>query len=227
MNIYSFSGKGKRKTNEDYFTNIEFDSHSSLHIIADGMGGYQYGDVASQTAIETFIEYFSKKYSEADIESTIQISLSKADEAIMLKQNELHEKLGTTLAGTFIQDNTVYAFWLGDVQIYHFRKQELLFISESHSLINEMKNSGTVSIQNIERYKNIVTKSLSGTLTNEATIVSFDIQAGDALLICSDGLYREIDVSRLANLSNNEIDKMMTEAKDFIEDNYTLIKIDI
>jgi serine/threonine protein phosphatase PrpC len=227
MNIYSFSGKGKRKTNEDHFTSIEFDNHSSLHIIADGMGGYQYGEVASRTAVETFINYFSEKYSRTDIELAIRISLSKADEAIQLKQNELHEKLGTTIAGTFIQDNTTYAFWLGDVQIYHFRNQELLFVSESHSLINEMKNSRTISIRDIERYKNIVTKTLSGTLKYEATIVSFDLQVGDTLLICSDGLYREIDISRLANLSNNEINKMMIEAEACIEDNYTLIKIDM
>lgn len=70
MKIYSFSGQGNREINEDYYANIEFCEHSSLHVIADGMGGYSYGEVAAQTAVSTIVNYLSEKYQEPDIEKT-------------------------------------------------------------------------------------------------------------------------------------------------------------
>jgi protein phosphatase len=226
MKVYSYTGKGNRETNEDYLANIQFDSQTSLHIVADGMGGYLYGEIASQVATDAIVQYISERHSELDISSTIQQALVFANEQIALKRKALHAKLGTTIAGVFIRENVAYAFWVGDVQIQHFRNNELLFVSESHSLINEMKKNGLVSSKDIERYKNIVTKSLSGnTLDDNLPIIQLQLLPNDILCISSDGFYNSIKISELITKQDLEIEAELKKLEDTNEDNFSIIKI--
>ncbi len=226
MKVYSYSGKGNRETNEDYLANIQFDNQTSLHIVADGMGGYLYGEIASQVATDAIVQYISERFTDKDITTAIQQALIFANEQIALKRKALHAKLGTTIAGVFIRENVAYAFWVGDVQIQHFRNNELLFVSESHSLINEMKKNGVVSSKDIERYKNIVTKSLSGnTLDDNLPIIQLQLLPKDTLCICSDGFYNSIEVSELMTKADVEIDVELKLLENENEDNYSIIKI--
>lgn len=171
MTVYSYSGKGNRETNEDYIRSVISDNNASLHIVADGMGGYLYGEIAAQVATDDIVQYISERHSDENITSTNQQAVEFANEEIALKRKALHAKLGTTIAGVFIQESFAYAFWMGDVQIQHFRDNKQLFISENHSLINDMKRIGVVSGKDIERYKNIVTKSLSGNTLEDNILV--------------------------------------------------------
>lgn len=226
MTVYSYSGKGNRETNEDYIRSVQFDNNTSLHIVADGMGGYLYGEIAAQVATDTIVQYISERYSDGNLTSTIQQAIVFANEEIALKRKALHAKLGTTIAGVFIRENVAYAFWLGDVQIQHFRDSRQLFISESHSLINEMKSNGVVSGKDIERYKNIVTKSLSGTPLEESIpLVEIQLQQGDTICISSDGLYNSIEVSALISKPDLEIVEKLKKLENSNEDNYSIIKI--
>ena len=163
MKIFSYTGKGIRETNEDYIKSETLSNSISLHIVADGMGGYEHGEIASQTATEAIFQFFVENNISNNIPAYIQQAVEFANSQILTLRNQYHTKLGTTIAGVLIIDSAAYAFWLGDVQIQHFRDNKQLFISESHTLINEMKKNGHVSVKEIERYKHIVTKSLSGT----------------------------------------------------------------
>lgn len=227
MTVYSYSGKGNRETNEDYIKSEIISDSISLHIVADGMGGYKYGEIAAQVSTDTIVQYISSRYSVVDITSTIQQAIKFANEEIALKRKALHAKLGTTIAGVFICESVAYAFWMGDVQIQHFRDNKQLFISESHSLINEMKVNGVVSAKDIERYKNIVTKSLSGIPLEESIrIVEIQLQQGDIIFISTDGLYNSISVSDLISKKDVEIDEEIKLLEETNEDNFTLLKID-
>ncbi len=198
MKIYSYSGKGSRETNEDYIKSEPITKNASLHIVADGMGGYQFGEVASQVATEAIFQFITENGIEKDIHTLIQHAIVFANEQIRSKRNQYHTKLGTTIAGILVKDNTAYAFWLGDVQIQHFRDNKQLFCSKSHSLINEMKNNRSVSSKDIERYKNVVTRSLSGTpLEEPIPIVEIQFLEADIISISTDGLYNSIDPSCL------------------------------
>ena len=226
MKIFSYTGKGRRKTNEDYYANVQFDESTSLHIVADGMGGYSYGDVAAYTAAEAVVKHFSSKYHEQDTEQIIRKSLKIANEQILQKQKTLQAKLGTTIAGVFIREHIAYAFWLGDIQIYHFRNQELIFISESHSLVNEMRKSNVLLNKDIERFSNIVTKSLSGSGLTEIPVAKFELNHNDAICICSDGFYRESDVDKFINLSEEERVELLENNLQTSKDNYTIVLIE-
>lgn len=228
MTVYSYSGKGNRETNEDYIkSEIIFDS-ISLHIVADGMGGYKYGEIAAQNATEAIFEFFAVYPIEQKIPQFIRQAIELANGMISNLQNQYHTKLGTTIAGVLIINNTGYAFWLGDVQIQHFRDNELLFVSESHSLINEMKGNGVVSAKDIDRYKNIVTRSLSGSpLEKPIPIVEIQLQQGDTICISSDGLYNSINPALLISKSGNEIESILKANEKSIDDNFSIIKIGI
>lgn len=226
MTVYSYSGKGNRETNEDYIKSEIISDSISLHIVADGMGGYKYGEIAAQNATEAIFQFFEVNPIEHNIPQFIRQAIELANSIIFNLQKQYHTKLGTTIAGVLIINNTAYAFWLGDVQIQHFRDNKQLFISESHSLINEMKANGVVSAKDIERYKNIVTKSLSGnTLDDNIPIIQLQLLPEDVLCICSDGLYNSNDVYDLISKQDVEIVKALKLLENSNEDNYSIVKI--
>ena len=226
MEIFSFSGKGQRKTNDDYYVNVQFDENSSLHIVADGMGGYAHGDIAARTVTETIVEHFSSRYQEQGTEQVIQESLRIANEQILQKQKTLQAKLGTTIAGVFIHEDIAYAFWLGDVQIYQYRKGKLLFLSESHSLVNEMRKNEVLLNKDIERYGNIVTQSLSGNELKSISISQLELHRNDIICICSDGFYRDYEVKEFVHLSKKKRLKLLEQDVQKALDNYTIVLIE-
>ena len=226
MKIFPYTGKGLRKTNEDYIKSEILSDSISLHIVADGMGGYDQGEVASKTATEAIFQYLAGCTIQGDIPALIQQAVEFANSQILTLRNQYHTKLGTTIAGVLIIDSTAYAFWLGDVQIQHFRDNKQLFISESHSLINEMKKNGPVSTKEIERYKHIVTKSLSGTpLDSILPVVEIHLQQEDTICISSDGLYNSVNPSKLISYSDNKLNEKLQELNTFNSDNLSIIII--
>lgn len=226
MKIFSYTGKGLRKTNEDYIKSEILSDSISLHIVADGMGGYDHGEVASKTATEAIFHFLAESNIQGDIPALIQQAVEFANSQILTLRNQYHTKLGTTLAGVLIIDSIAYAFWLGDVQIQHFRDNKQLFISESHTLINEMKKNGPVSTKEIERYKHIVTKSLSGTpLESHPPIVEIQLQQGDTICISTDGLYNSVNPSTLIAYPDIEIDTKLMQLEVTNEDNFSINRI--
>ena len=226
MEVFSYTGKGLRETNEDYIKSEILSDSISLHIVADGMGGYDYGEVASKTATEAIFHFLAGSTIEGDIPSLIQQAVEFANSQILTLRNQYHTKLGTTIAGVLIIDSTAYAFWLGDVQIQHFRDNKQLFISESHTLINEMKKNGPVSTKEIERYKHIVTKSLSGTpLESHPPIVEIQLQQGDIICISTDGLYNSVNPATLLAYSDIELNAKLMLMEDTNMDNFSINRI--
>ncbi len=228
MKIFSYTGKGIRETNEDYIKSEILSDNISLHIVADGMGGYDYGEVASKTATEAIFQFVAEGTIQGDIPALIQQAVEFANNQILTLRSQYHTKLGTTIAGVLLIDSTAYAFWLGDVQIQHFRDSKQLFISESHTLINEMKKNGSVSTKEIERYKHIVTKSLSGTPSDShLPVVEIQLQHGDTICISSDGLYNSVNPSKLISYSDIELNTKLMLLEDTNEDNFSITVISI
>ncbi len=226
IKVYSYTGKGKRETNEDYIKSEMLSNSVSLHIVADGMGGYQFGEIASQIAAESIYQFITENKIKGDIHALIQQAVEFANNQILSKRNQYHAKLGTTLAGVLLIDNIAYAFWLGDVQIQHFRDNKQFFISESHSLINEMKKNRVISAKEIERYKHIVTRSLSGSqLDAPIPIVEIQFRQGDNISISSDGLYNSISPLRLSTSTATEIQNELKKLEANNEDNFSIVQI--
>ncbi len=228
MQVFKYTAKGIREINEDFLISDFYSPSVSLHLSADGMGGYSFGEVASSLTCKAISDYLSKNLLLDDIPACIKQSVNIANSIIYQKKIELGSKLGTTLAGALITGNTAYLFWLGDVRIYHFRQRKVIFQSEDHSLINDMRKQGTVSPLDINRYKNIVTRSITGTsLPDELPVIESNLKPADTLILCSDGLWQNWDITSIFDLSADELNTLLFEKESSNDDNYSLIKIDI
>ena len=224
--VYSFSAKGKRENNEDFIFTQQLSPDCSLHLVADGIGGYSYGELASSLACESIAEYIISSIGKANTQQLIAQSVDFANIKIKAKRKQLATKMGTTIAGIFIEGSMAYFFWLGDVRIYLFRNSEVIFQSEDHSFINEMKRKEVISTKEIERYGNIVTQSLSGnSLEKECPIVELPLWPDDVIIICSDGLWRNVHVPSLVGLTKDSMNDQLITFENSMEDNYSVIRI--
>ena len=226
MKAYSFSAKGRRENNEDYILNRQLSPDCSLFLVADGMGGYLYGEIASSLACEVIAEYLVANYGKSGLKQMLSHSLIVANKKIYEKRQEIAAKMGTTIAGTVIEGSTAYLFWCGDVRIYQFRNNEIIFQSEDHSLINEMKKQVNVSASEIERYGHIVTRALTGiTMEEDQDIIELSLMLGDVLIICTDGFWQNINVSSVSNLTEEEIQDQLDTHKEDMDDNFSILKL--
>lgn len=223
MKIYSFSSKGNRFLNQDYFKNVVILKDISMHIVADGIGGYKYGELAAKIATDTFTDFIVQNIKNTSIENNINMAFVAANNAVIEESKKLKSKIGTTIAGVIINQNDIYAFWLGDVRIYLFRGNKQLFVSKDHSLINQMRNEEIVPIEKIDKYKHIITKSIPEKYFKDPVpIVKLNKEQNDTIIICSDGLHNNIDPCIFIEKKNVDLDKYLNEYSSKMNDNYTI-----
>ena len=185
-----------------------------LCVVADGMGGHRSGEVASEVAVKTIVDYYKetvispedeasalgkrftwpwkrKKDANADEMRLVQ-SLLCANKAIFeaSESNELYKGMGTTVVSAYFVEEGVYVAWIGDSRCYRLRNGELEQISEDHSLANEYVKMGIISKKDLEHfpYKNVVTRACGLASEVEADSLFTPTEDGDIYLLCSDGL---------------------------------------
>lgn len=228
--VYSFSNKGKRKSNQDYVFSISINPDCILNMVVDGMGGYEYGDMASKLVAENIHTYLSTIN---DIsEKEIQKAVNKSNLIIKQKSDDLMAKIGATLGGAIILKNTAFLFWVGDVKIIHLRNNKLLFETHSHTLINQMIHNGSV-INNIERYKHVVTRSVSGSIKEsiiDCHLVN-NLLPKDIIIIYSDGVsdilntYQIKSVFDSATTFQDGVNQVETLCSNDAKDNFSMMAI--
>jgi serine/threonine protein phosphatase PrpC len=230
--VFSFSNKGTRKSNQDYLFSKSINPDCNLYMVVDGMGGYEYGDMASKLVAENIHTYLSTVN---DIsEKEIQKAVNKSNLIIKQKSDDLHAKMGATLGGAIIYRNTAYLFWIGDVKIIHIRNQKLLFESHSHTLLNQMIENGNL-VNKIERYKHVVTRSISGNIKEseiDCNVLS-DLLANDLIMIYSDGVSDRLDsfqinnVFKLAATIQDGINDIEAICNIEARDNYSILLVQV
>ena len=232
MEINSFTNIGKRKSNDDVILVEKLNNEATLCLIADGMGGYSNGGKAASIIVEnikTYLEY-SKEFNAEGIKNAIK----KANLAIKQESNFSEERMGATIGGVLVNKNCYIAFWVGDVKIFAFKGNDLVFESKAHTLVNALKEkSENISAISIEKIKHVVTKSIQGDLlNNEVEVSTIDqLLSGDTTVICSDGVHDIIDGNTISFIlsKNNNITLSLNEIRNRCEkeaiDNYSLISI--
>lgn len=175
-----------------------------LVILADGMGGYKAGEVASGIAVtilkETLTDGVSRLLSgqhEAQLQSGSIHQLM--DEAIHRANNAIleaalaeprYDGMGTTLVTALFHGDMVTIAHVGDSRAYRLRQGELMQITKDHSLLQEQLDAGLISLEcaQFSAIKNLVTRAVGVGPDMEVEIHDHHIQAGDLYLLCSDGL---------------------------------------
>ncbi|MDP3537093.1 MAG: Stp1/IreP family PP2C-type Ser/Thr phosphatase [Azonexus sp.] len=199
-----------RSHNEDA---VFADAELGIAILADGMGGYNAGEVASgmaTTLLSTNFSRFIPTRSDRSegfcdtgfAERHIAGEVAAANSAIFnaAQSQPQYAGMGTTLVLTWFYDNRVSVAHLGDSRLYRLRHDALEQLTRDHSLLQEQLDSGMITPEEA-RYsqnKNLVTRALGVDPDVETEIHAYDVQSGDILLLCSDGLNDMVDDNEIA-----------------------------
>ena len=162
-----------------------------LFAVADGMGGYAAGEVASQIAVETIIQHYAASDAE-DLATVLQQGISLANEAVCRRGQELGvEIMGTTVVCAAVRDDQLYIAHVGDSRAYLLRGETLKALTRDHSLVSEQVRQGLLTeAEALESdLRGIVTRALGMKSRVQADIAGpLDLRADDVILLCSDGV---------------------------------------
>jgi len=197
----------RRDHNEDAFL---VDEELGLFIVADGMGGHAGGGTASRLAVETIqAAVRHAKEAEPDAfgkggpveESALPDVLREAVEeacAVIYRTAQGEPELagmGTTVTAALVDGRTAYVAHVGDSRCYLLREGRIYQVSEDHSLVNEQLKAGAISPDEAKhsRFKNIITRSVGFEQQVQVDLMGLELDAGDAVVICCDGLSNLVD----------------------------------
>ena len=210
----SFTGASSsgriRRLNEDafYFEPLR-GVEGNLFVLCDGMGGHKAGDIASKHAVKRINEYFYKSQN-PNIALRLKEAIFKINSEIYSEANRDQAKsgMGTTLVAAFIAAGKLYIANVGDSRAYIFRDGKINKLTKDHSLIEEKLDRGEITQVEARGHpeKNKITRCIGYGSEVEVDIFNYSIKNGDRLLLCSDGLWDELD--------DNEIASILYEGKD-------------
>lgn len=201
-----------RSHNEDA---VFCDAALGLAILADGMGGYNAGEVASSMATtllaDTIIRTLENCEPQEFDPSGLRVAHRQLRERIEAANAEIyfaaHEQpqfagMGTTLVVAWFYDNQLTVAHLGDSRLYRLREGQLERLTRDHSYLQEQLDSGMMSIEQarVSNHRNLVTRALGVDLRVSPELQDFDVRVEDLYLLCSDGLSDMVDDEGIGRL---------------------------
>ncbi len=197
LEVYGITNVGNvRELNEDSYAIHGFESSkpSGVCILADGMGGHNAGEVASQHAIAFVDEILGNSYEreETEIPGLLAEAVTHANEKIYdlsLRTPQQHG-MGTTLVISYITDGTAYIANVGDSRAYAIRGETMCRITVDHSVVEELVANGTITREEAFHHpqKNIITRAVGTDPSIKTDVYEYTYLPGDIMLMCSDGL---------------------------------------
>jgi len=197
-----------RNNNED---SVAIDEPSALIVLADGMGGYNAGEVASgmatafiRTELGRWLQEASANASDTDVRRAMDICVDNANRAIFnaANSNPQYAGMGTTLVVGVFRDGRLLMGHVGDSRGYRLRAGRLQQITHDHSLLQEQIDAGLITAEQaaFSANKNLVTRAVGVEDTVLLETHLHDLMPGDIYLLCSDGLSDMLDDESIAQL---------------------------
>jgi protein phosphatase len=197
-----------RSNNED---SVATDESVALAVLADGMGGYNAGEVASnmatsfiRTELGRWLREASGQASDAEVRRAMDICVDNANRAIFnsANANPQYAGMGTTLVVAVFREDRVLLGHVGDSRCYRLRGGRLQQITRDHSLLQEQIDAGLITPEQaaFSANKNLVTRAVGVEDSVQLETHQHDIQPGDLYMMCSDGLSDMLDDPAIAQL---------------------------
>lgn len=221
IKAYAKSDIGKaREMNQDYFYVSDSLDEVQLYILADGMGGYKGGEIASKLATQCVKNYIANNFKEVpkDKDSLIQLVGSSMEYANMIiyeksKENDELEGMGTTLEICLIYNNKVYIGHVGDSRIYRVRKNVIRKLTMDHSYVQKLVKDGKISKEEAETHpkKNMLMKAIGCSAFVEPDVSVKGFLKDDILVMTSDGLTNMVKQEEIYNKVKDNIETAPNE----------------
>ena len=221
IKAYAKSDIGKvREINQDSYYISDSLDQVQLYMLADGMGGYNGGEIASKLAIQSAKSYIENNFKEIekDRESIIQLVGSSMEYANMVvyeksKENKDLEGMGTTLEICLIYNNKVYIGHVGDSRIYRIRKEFMRKLTQDHSYVQKLVKDGTITKEEAMHHpqKNMLMKALGCNAFVEPDVMVKGFLKEDILIMCSDGLTNLVSQEEIFKEAKKDIEQAPKE----------------
>lgn len=235
-NLSSFSCLGTRSNQEDYII-ASLEESNRIFILCDGMGGHRHGEIASKTIAEAVFSYLKElnpgEYEPVNLQEAVDYASG------ILSQNynsDVEKPMGTTLVVVAINKMSVLIGHIGDSRCYKFDKDaNIVFRTKDHSKVQEAVDAEILTEEEAwgNPHKNILTRCLMAGKTDvKIDVDTMDIEDGDTLLLCSDGVTDALKDKQIRSiLMNRSIDDaaelINTECEINSHDNYSGIIISL
>ena len=186
----------RREVNQDTYESRQFDD-ATLLVVCDGMGGHAAGEVASQLGARTIIATYTPA---ALPEASLREAFTTANKAIY---NEGHGSMGTTGVAALFLHNLLYVANVGDSRAYLVREGQISQISRDHSFVSDQVDAGLMTPEQarFSNIRNIITRALGHSAEVEVDLFTVELQAGDTVLLSSDGMHGLISDEEIAGVA--------------------------
>lgn len=210
MQVFAKTDIGReRKTNEDFYYISKPEDKIKLFILADGMGGYNAGEVASKMAVETVRDYIYKhfeksKESKEKLEQLLKDAIEHANSAIYKRAQSKKDLngMGTTLDVCLIYNSKIYIGHIGDSRVYRIRKEFMRRITRDHSYVQTLIEDGKITKEEALHHpkRNMLTKALGCMENVEPDVYTKTFIKDDIILMSSDGLTSMVNETDIYNI---------------------------
>lgn len=226
MQYAVLSDIGKKRTlNEDRAAVYTLSNGLLLAVIADGMGGHQGGDYASSTAIKMISDEFEKLENQtfetnAEWMEWLKETVLFVNRTLYNHANENKELagMGTTLEAVLVKDNICYGTHIGDSRAYFIDESEIQQITNDHSYVKVLVDSGEITEQEAEVHpqRNWIIKALGSERSVEPDCYTLKLKENSYLLICSDGLSNKVNDSLIHEIVSTD-ESLKTKATNLVK----------
>src|SRR5436190_7849804 len=206
VQVGSISDRGlsdKRPLNEDSYL---ADASRGIFVVADGVGGADAGEIASQTAVDVLNDAFRQKMRDGeDIEDLMELAIQRANRSIhqMAAENPRFSMMATTVVALHLDGHRATIGHVGDSRLYRLSPSgELLRETEDHSIVEEEVRAGRMTPEQAANHpsKNVISRALGAEDSVEADMKTIEVEPGSAFLLCTDGITRHLPDPELRQL---------------------------
>ena len=202
MQSWGLSDQGcVRKQNQDAYHIEQLDRNTQLCVVCDGMGGAKSGNIASSLAVDVFVQEVKRSWTagmkQPDIEQMLRSAVKLANFTVFDQsvQFEEFDGMGTTLVAVLVRNKKATIVHVGDSRAYHVARSGISQLTKDHSLVQMMVDRGELTPELARTYpgKNFITRAIGTEPMVVCDVTHMDLEKGDCLLLCSDGLSNMMD----------------------------------